>query len=108
MTNSSSPRVRLAEGKSSLEGLVEVYYDGFWGTICADGWSENNGMVLCKELRLGNVAEARIVRQLGRFNRSNYYQDKKIWLSGVKCDGNENSILECKHKGNWTMMIIIV
>ena len=97
MKNSSSQRVRLVEGRSSLEGVVEVYYKGSWGTICADGWSA--GEVLCKELKLGHVVEAKIVGQ-SRFKRSDGYKDMKIWLSGVDCKGQENSILECKHKGN--------
>ena len=97
MKNSSSPRVRLA-GNSSLEGVVEVYHNGSWGTICADGWDEMSAKVLCKELKLGNVIEAKIVGQ-HRFDRADGYKSMKIWLSKVSCTGRENSILECKNSG---------
>lgn len=103
MKNSSSRSVRLVKGSSSLEGFVEVYYDGFWGTICAKGWNDYTANVVCKELKLGDVIEARIVGQ-GRFKREDEHTDTKIWLSGVNCTGKENSILECEHKGN-TMSI---
>ena len=99
MKNSSSPRVRLAEGISSLEGVVEVYYNGSWGTICADEWGMNEAKVLCKELKLGNVIEVNIGGQ-HRFDRTDGYKNMKIWLSDVSCSGTEKSILECKNQGN--------
>ena len=95
--NSTSRRVRLVQGRSSLEGVVEVYYDGSWGTICANGWDGFAAKVLCKELKLGNFVEEKIVGQ-NRFRRSDGYKDAKIWLSGVRCTGNEKSILQCTHE----------
>ena len=85
------------QGRSSLEGVVEVYYDGSWGTICANGWDGGAAKVLCKELKLGNFVEEKIVEQ-NRFRRSDGYKDAKIWLSGVRCTGKEKSILQCKHE----------
>lgn len=42
--------LRLAGAKSSHEGLLEVYYNGQWGTVCDDGWTELNTYVVCRLL----------------------------------------------------------
>ena len=98
--NSSSPRVRLVAGRSSLEGVVEVYHDGVWGTICANSWTDSNANVICKELNLGAVVESKIVHE-DRFTRNDSYREAKIWLSAVKCEGTESSIFNCEHAGNF-------
>ena len=38
---------RLASGNFSA-GRVEVFYDGVWGTICDDGFGENEARVACR------------------------------------------------------------
>ena len=95
--NSSSPRTRLVQGRSSLEGLVEVYYNGSWGTLCDDGWNIKAAKVVCKELSLGDVVEAVVDQR--RFVRDDHFKKTKIWLSEVRCEGNEHSITKCKHQG---------
>nr|KAF6402176.1 serine protease 12 [Rousettus aegyptiacus] len=42
--------LRLAGGKDSHEGRLEVYYRGQWGTVCDDGWTELNTNVVCRQL----------------------------------------------------------
>ncbi len=42
--------LRLVNGSKPWEGIVEIFYNNTWGTICYDGYSSSNGVVLCKQL----------------------------------------------------------
>ena len=42
--------IRLQEGSDSNQGRVEVYCNGEWGTICADGFGSNNASTVCKQM----------------------------------------------------------
>ncbi|NXV54299.1 NETR protein, partial [Molothrus ater] len=48
--NFSNGALRLAGGKGSHEGRLEVYHTGQWGTVCDDGWTELNTQVVCWQL----------------------------------------------------------
>ena len=48
--------VRLAGGNSSMEGRVEFCFNNIWGTICDDGWDDNEAQVVCRQLG-GNLSD---------------------------------------------------
>ena len=83
--------VRLV-GASESEGLVEVYYDGVWGSVCDDGWSSSasdaNAAVVCRNLGFGPPASV-LIGQTG--------PTSDFLLDGVDCDGTEANLDVCFH-----------
>jgi len=44
---------RLIGGRTRSEGRLEVSYNGTWGTVCDDGFTNVAAGVVCRELGLG-------------------------------------------------------
>ena len=93
--------LRLVDGTmtdadgSPCEGRLEIYYDGEWGTICNDYWTEGNADVACRALGfVGGSVEDWI-----RF-RSSFFpsgdRGQPILLDDTICGGDESNLLECR------------
>eukprot|EP00105_Crassostrea_gigas_P042845 XP_019926993.1 PREDICTED: uncharacterized protein LOC105338278 [Crassostrea gigas] len=88
--------VRLVGGQTPLEGRVEVFYNGVWGTICDDYWDDKDTTVVCNSL--GFSARGAISMSCSTFGFGN----GPILLDDVDCLGTETDIGVCKHRG-WTI-----
>ena len=40
--------MRLVGGPSPDEGRLEIAYHGIWGTVCSDGFGDEEAMVFCR------------------------------------------------------------
>uniref|UniRef100_A0A8C5X5R7 SRCR domain-containing protein n=1 Tax=Malurus cyaneus samueli TaxID=2593467 RepID=A0A8C5X5R7_9PASS len=81
--------LRLASGKGSHEGRLEVYHKGQWGTVCDDGWTELNTQVVCRQLGFNAAME-----------KESYSEGSSgpIWLDDVICSGKETNLLQCSRR----------
>ena len=89
------PVIRLVGGRWFREGRVEVLYNGTYGTICDDNWTDVNAKVVCK--MLGFTAGTSVFGDdmIKRFGRG----IGNIILESVKCTGEETSLFQCPHDG---------
>ena len=42
--------IRLLEGKTPLEGRIEICRSNIWGTVCHNGWGSTDARVVCRQL----------------------------------------------------------
>ena len=85
-----SPNIRLSNGSDHLEGVLEVFHDGVWGTVCDDGWDSQEAKVVCRQLSLGTpvfVPLTHIKTEL-----------RKVWLDDLFCTGEEAHFFDCRHR----------
>jgi len=67
---------------------VEIYLQGWWGTVCDDFWGINDANVVCNQL--GFLGAMAAVPHAG-FGRGG----GPIQLDDVHCVGNESSLTDC-------------
>ncbi|XP_065426807.1 deleted in malignant brain tumors 1 protein isoform X1 [Chrysemys picta bellii] len=86
--------LRLADGPGKCSGRLEVRYDGLWGTVCDNDWSDTNAQVVCRELRCGQAKPlAPKLQDWPRFRQGT----GKIWLDNIRCKGTEETLQNCAH-----------
>ncbi|NXX12381.1 DMBT1 protein, partial [Podargus strigoides] len=74
------------------EGRVEVYNGSSWGTVCDDQWDLRDARVVCRELGCGQPMAAPGHSQFG-------LGSGRIFLDNVQCNGDEPSLVTCRHNG---------
>ncbi|WAR02127.1 C163B-like protein, partial [Mya arenaria] len=78
----ASNNIRLVGGSSKCSGRVEILLNQTWGTVCDDGFTDTNAVV---------VAGAKAIRNLTGYPTA----PAQIWLDEVMCTGSEQSIADC-------------
>ena len=102
--------MRLADGSSHNQGRVEVCIAGRWGTVCDDGWSPYDALVVCRQLGYPSngdkpslstikttisclITGARALR--GTSFTANF--SLPIVMDAVACDSTEEKLTDCSH-----------
>ena len=78
---------------SQYEGIVEVFHNGAWGTVCNTNWNYHSAFVACRTAGFNSAVRA--VTNGSYYGRGN----GTVWLDNVQCTGNEASFFECAR--NW-------
>merc|ERR1712142_1079729 len=82
--------VRLVGGSKPTEGRVEVFRRGEWGTVCDDGFDDNDAKVVCRSLGFAYGTSHQ-----GRGSHSFGQGSGKIWMDDFDCSGNEMNLAQC-------------
>jgi hypothetical protein len=85
------PRIRLVAGGEN-SGLVEVYHDAEWRSVCDNHWTNAEAKVACRAL--GLASHGATAYKGGRFREG---EQVKYWLDDISCVGYEESLLDCYH-----------
>ena len=85
--------VRLVGGNSLLEGRVEIFLLGQWGTVCDYSWDLADATVVCHQLGYLRAIEA---------PRSAFFGagSDPSWYYRMYCTGTERNLTECS-KSNY-------
>ena len=77
------------ETNTSISGRVEIFFNGYWSTVCSDGWNRAAARTVCNQLgykRLTNF----YMGQGGVFGRGS-----GPILEGVQCSSTGTRISAC-------------
>ena len=87
--------VRLVGGATPLEGRVEIFLLGHWGTVCDYNWDLADATVVCHQLGYLRAVEAPRSAAFGAGNGPS-------WYSSVRCVGTEMNLTECIRSSDFT------
>ena len=80
--------VRLVGRNTMLEGRVEVFHLGHWGTVCDYNWDFVDAIVVCHQLGNLQAVEAPRYAAFGAGSGPS-------WYYRVRCTGTERNLTEC-------------
>ena len=80
--------VQLVGGATPLEGRVEIFYLGHWGTVCDNNWDLADATVVCHQLGYLRAVRAPMLSAFGAGSGLS-------WYSNVECTGTEMSLTQC-------------
>ena len=82
--------LHLFGGSNAMEGRVEIYYNGEWGTVCRDIWDLRDAIVVCRQLGYF-TAQRTSIGTGAEFGLGT----GRIWLDNVDCRGTESMLSDC-------------
>jgi hypothetical protein len=94
------------DSEGQVQGRLEVFHDGQWGTVCDDGFGWADAQVACRQL--GNELGYTLTSSSVVSSSSTDDGSDPIWLDDLGCSGSETSLGNCRHAGwcsatNWAV-----
>jgi len=83
--------VRLRDGVAWSEGRLEIYWQGFWGTVCGNGFSDVDAVVVCRQLE---ISEGGVAMHSNHIANGNSFSSR-ISAENVSCSGTETHLSDC-------------
>ena len=80
--------IRLVGGLTPLEGRVEIFLLGQWGTVCDNNWDFADATVVCHHLGFLRAVGAPRSATFGAGSGPS-------WYDHVRCVGTEVNLTEC-------------
>ena len=80
-------------GDTLLEGRVEVFLLGQWGTVCDNNWDLADATVVCHELGYLRAVEAPSSAFFGAGSGPS-------WYYSVSCRGTERNLTRCSYSNS--------
>ncbi|XP_065071306.1 lysyl oxidase homolog 2B-like [Rhopilema esculentum] len=87
--SSEKVQLRLADGNSTNEGNVQVYFEGEWRYVCDDHFDEREAKVVCRQLGFSRPVNFTVK---GKYPRSSNFS---YWLDDLYCYGHEENLGYC-------------
>merc|ERR1712130_120711 len=86
---------KLVEVTSSRpnKGVLMVYYNGQWGTVCDDGFGQSEADVACRAMHYDAAATYANTRNSPGYSTP---PGSDFMLDDVSCNSNEISLLDCQ------------
>jgi len=89
----SSGATRLVE--CTKDGCrLEIKHEDKWGTVCSQDWKSENAGVACRSLGLPG---GKTISNYGSKYKKQAPLEYKIWVSQVRCKGDESWLGSCPH-----------
>ena len=85
--------VRLVGGATPLEGRVEIFLLGHWGTVCDYNWDLADATVVCRALGYLKAVGAPGLAAFGAGSGPS-------WYNYVGCEGDEQGLTECSRSSS--------
>ena len=87
--------VRLIDGLTATCGRVEIFYDGDWGRVCNESWTETSANVVCRQLGYGYALKSSIR------NDSSPADYESSPVHDLECPPYATKISDCNQTLSW-------